>query len=63
MLGVMETQLATATGLCAGTHSCTVTDAKGCTSIINVYITQPSELIATITGTDIKCFGTCDGNR
>lgn len=52
---------ATATNLCAGTHSCTVTDAKGCTSIINVNISQPSELIATITGTDIKCFGTCDG--
>lgn len=52
---------ATATNLCAGTHSCTVTDSKGCTSIFNVTITQPSKLVATITGTDIKCFGTCDG--
>ncbi|MCO6499412.1 MAG: gliding motility-associated C-terminal domain-containing protein [Vicingus serpentipes] len=51
----------TATNLCAGTYTSTVTDANGCTSIINVIITQPTELIATVTGTDIKCNGICDG--
>jgi len=52
---------ATATNLCAGSYSCTVTDDNGCTSIVNVTITEPAELVATITGTDILCFGSCDG--
>lgn len=51
----------TATNLCAGSYSCTVTDANGCTSIATVIITEPTQLVATVTGTDIKCFNSCDG--
>lgn len=52
---------ATASSLCAGTYTCTVTDSKGCTATAVANITQPPQLTATITGTDINCFGSCDG--
>jgi gliding motility-associated-like protein len=52
---------ATATNLCAGTYTCTVTDTKGCTAIATVTITQPTQLVANVTGTNINCFGSCDG--
>jgi gliding motility-associated-like protein len=52
---------ATASGLCAGSYTCTVTDSKGCTAIAVANITQPTQLLATITGTNINCFGSCDG--
>ena len=53
--------VATASDLCAGTYTSTVIDANGCISTTNVVITQPTELVATVTGTDIKCNGVCDG--
>ncbi|MDQ3047992.1 MAG: PKD domain-containing protein [Bacteroidota bacterium] len=52
---------ATATNLCAGSYTCTVTDSKGCTALAIATITQPTQLVANVTGTDINCFGTCDG--
>ncbi len=52
---------ATATNLCAGTYTCTVTDARGCISTTIATITQPSQLIASVTGNDITCAGTCNG--
>jgi gliding motility-associated-like protein len=52
---------ATASSLCAGSYTCTVTDSKGCTAIAVANITQPPQLIATVTGTNINCFGSCDG--
>ncbi len=52
---------ATATNLCAGTYTCTVTDSRGCTAIRTVTITQPPQLIASVTGNDITCAGTCNG--
>ncbi len=52
---------ATATNLCAGSYTCTVTDAKGCTATAIANITQPAQLIASVTGTNINCFGSCDG--
>jgi gliding motility-associated-like protein len=36
---------ATATGLCAGTYTCTVTDANTCTSTITATITQPTLVV------------------
>lgn len=52
---------ALAKNLCAGSYTCTVTDAKGCNSTSVATITQPPQLKATVTGTNINCFGTCDG--
>ncbi|MBA3704941.1 MAG: SprB repeat-containing protein, partial [Bacteroidetes bacterium] len=52
---------ALAKNLCAGSYTCTVSDSKGCTSVQVTTITQPAQLKATITGTNINCFGTCDG--
>ncbi len=46
---------ATATGLVAGTYTCTITDANAC-SISRVYtISQPSAIAATITQTNVSC--------
>lgn len=50
----------TATGLCAGTYSVTVTDANGCVSVSTVIITQPPLLVASTTANDASCFGECD---
>lgn len=52
---------ATATNLCAGTYTCTVTDSRGCTSNTIANITQPTQLVASVTGNDITCAGTCNG--
>ncbi len=52
---------ATASSLCAGTYTCTVTDAKGCTKVAVATITQPTLLTSVVSGTDIHCFGSCDG--
>ena len=52
---------ATVTNLCAGNYTCTVMDNNGCETTVNVTITEPSELLATVIASDIKCFGTCDG--
>ncbi len=43
----------TATGLLAGTTQVTVTDAKGCSSIANALLTQPTQ-VATIASPDIS---------
>lgn len=47
--------------LSAGTYSVTVTDANGCSSTIGVSITEPPQLSALISGTDVSCFGLADG--
>lgn len=52
----------TASNLCAGSYTCTVTDASGCTSTSVTTITQPAQLVASVTGNDITCAGTCDGS-
>jgi gliding motility-associated-like protein len=40
----------TATGLTAGSYTCTVTDASGCTNTVQVNITQPAAIsISTVT--------------
>lgn len=48
----------TATGLIAGTYSVTFTDANGCSSTTTATVTQPSQLVASITAsTNVNCFG------
>ena len=53
---------ASVTGLCAGTHNVTATDANGCTEIQTVTISQPNLLtITTVNVTDVVCFGESNG--
>ena len=53
---------ATATGLAAGTYTCTITDANSCTSATSVTITQPSLLIAIANvDNNVSCNGGVDG--
>jgi gliding motility-associated-like protein len=54
---------ASASGLTAGTWFCVVTDATGCTTIQDVNITEPDELIANVDNqSSLTCFGSNDGN-
>ncbi|MFI5149507.1 MAG: gliding motility-associated C-terminal domain-containing protein [Bacteroidia bacterium] len=55
------TTLSTVNGLCAGSYTLTVTDANGCTGSNSVTITQPPALNITLNGTNITCFGLCNG--
>jgi len=48
-----------ASGLTAGTYSCTVTDSNGCTSISSTQITQPTAFSVTINSSTLS---TCAGS-
>lgn len=49
---------ATATGLCAGNYTCTVTSANGCTGTKTFSITQPPQLTASISAVKTSvCYG------
>ena len=52
---------AAVTGLCAGTFTCTVTDAHGCTAVSTDSIMQPEQLIGAVTVLKTACNGICDG--
>jgi gliding motility-associated-like protein len=47
--------------LAAGTYTVTATDANGCFDTLDVTITPPTQLLATLTPTDISCVGSNDG--
>jgi hypothetical protein len=49
------------TGLVAGNYSVTVTDANGCIVVKTITITQPSVFAASVTGTNVNCFGGNNG--
>lgn len=51
----------TISGLSSAPYYVTITDAKGCIATANVTITEPDELMANITGTDIQCYEGADG--
>jgi gliding motility-associated-like protein len=51
----------TATGLCAGTYTLTVTDANGCTAIQVVTITEPTAVTATTSFVTATC-GNANGS-
>ncbi|PQJ08784.1 hypothetical protein CJD36_022275, partial [Flavipsychrobacter stenotrophus] len=54
--------LATATGLTAGTHTCTITDDNFCTHTQTVTITQPSVLASNVSAiTNVSCNGLSNG--
>lgn len=48
-------------GLAAGTYSVMVTDANGCTANASYTVTEPTQLVATTTGTNNLCFGGTSG--
>jgi len=50
-----------ATGLAAGTYTCIVTDANGCTTSATTTITEPTALTVASAGFNVSCFGSCDG--
>jgi hypothetical protein len=58
---------ATASGICAGSYSLTVSDQNGCSSSSSVSISEPtavsvsSAVSSTYNGAPISCNGTCDG--
>lgn len=52
-----------AIGMAAGTYTCTINDSKGCSHNVTVVITQPAQLVATITSsTNETCHGGSNGN-
>ncbi|MBI3510782.1 MAG: gliding motility-associated C-terminal domain-containing protein [Bacteroidetes bacterium] len=51
-----------ATGLTAGAYQCLVTDANNCSKVVNVTITQPTQLINTMTHTNVTAIGGNDGS-
>lgn len=52
----------TATGLCVGTYTVTITDNLGCTRTATVTVTQPTLLTTTQSSTILQCFGDCTAN-
>lgn len=51
----------TATGLCAGTYTVTVTDANGCEEQQTVVIEEPDPIVINTNTLDATCNGLCDG--
>ncbi len=45
------------TGLSAGITKVTLTDAKGCPSVVSVTLKEPSRLLVQVLPTHVKCFG------
>jgi len=52
----------TATGLCAGSYTVTVTDGSVCTDTITITITEPSQLTINTITIDASCNGASDGS-
>lgn len=53
---------ATATGLAAGTYTCTITDANGCTKTQSATITQPTAITSSVVSqTNVSCNSGSDG--
>jgi gliding motility-associated-like protein len=52
---------ANASAMCAGTYSCTVTDANGCKSLTTAVITAPAAITATSSSVNASC-GSANGS-
>jgi gliding motility-associated-like protein len=52
---------ATAANLASGNYVVTVTDANGCTANENIFINQPTQLVASMSKTNVSCYGACNG--
>jgi gliding motility-associated-like protein len=51
----------TATALCPGSYTCTITDQNSCTTTVTVSITEPPQLAVTVSEINATCNGVCDG--
>jgi len=47
--------------LCVGSYSLTVTDSNGCVGNISTVITSPATITASVTSTNINCYGNNNG--
>jgi len=47
--------------LCAGTYTVTITDSLGCSNIVSIYVSEPSELLVTVETGNPICFDDCNG--
>jgi gliding motility-associated-like protein len=52
----------TANNLAFGSYVVTITDNKSCLTTATVSISQPTDLTASIDGTDVSCFGGSNGS-
>lgn len=52
---------ATATKLPAGTYTCTVKDANGCSQVIQVKVSEPLPIVVNTIMDSVKCWGNADG--
>jgi gliding motility-associated-like protein len=50
-----------ALNLSAGTYQLTVTDSKGCVSLITAPLSQPSQLLLSATSGNVNCYGASTG--
>ncbi len=53
---------ATVSGLSSGSHTAIVTDTHGCLQNLSVNISEPQQLISTVTTGDVSCNGKSDGS-
>jgi hypothetical protein len=56
-----NSEVANLSGLAPALYVATVTDKNGCQVAASVTITQPDQLVATATSTDVTCFGSNNG--
>lgn len=62
LAGVLPLTTTTVSGLCAGNHTFTIRDSKGCISTSVVAVSQPSVIAPTGITSSITCFGACTGS-
>ncbi|MEO8149225.1 MAG: T9SS type A sorting domain-containing protein [Bacteroidia bacterium] len=49
------------TGIGAGAYSVLITDSKGCVKLVNIIITQPTQIVISITSKNAACNGSATG--
>src|ERR1035441_8828686 len=60
--GVTASKYSTIAGLCPGTYTVTMTDAKSCSSTATASISQPLPVKVSVSVLkNINCFGACNG--
>jgi SprB repeat len=52
----------TLTGLAVGVYSGTITDILGCQMLFSATVSQPTQLVTSVTTTNVNCFGGNDGS-